>query len=281
VGLRLKMSFLKRIQSTLLSNRNSVTKTSKANYDIKHVRVYRWDPEKGEEPKLVTYSIPLKECGPMVLDALFKIKNEVDSTFVFRRSCREGICGSCAMNIDGKNRLACLTPLAGPKQTVTVYPLPYMYVIKDLAVDLSNFYAQHRAVKPWLIRSTPEGGKEGLQSKESRLKLDGLYECILCASCSTSCPSYWWNPEKYLGPAALLQAYRWIIDSRDEATMERLKFLDDEYKLYRCHSIGNCTRTCPKHLDPQAAIAKIKKLVESSPSKVMSITGKKAVAQAN
>ncbi|GJD12614.1 Succinate dehydrogenase [ubiquinone] iron-sulfur subunit [Galdieria sulphuraria] len=255
------MSFLKRLQTTLLSNRKTVTKNG-ANYDVKHVRVYRWDPEKGEEPKLVTYPIPLKECGPMVLDALFKIKNEVDST----------------LYLGGPNRLACLTPLAGPKQTVTVYPLPYMYVIKDLIVDLSNFYAQHRAVKPWLIRSTPPGGKEGLQSKESRLKLDGLYECILCASCSTSCPSYWWNPEKYLGPAALLQAYRWIIDSRDEGTMERLKFLDDDYKLYRCHSIGNCTRTCPKHLDPQAAISKIKALVESSPNKVMSITGKKAAA---
>eukprot|EP00871_Galdieria_phlegrea_P003309 jgi/Galph1/397/GphlegSOOS_G5239.1 len=245
------MSFLQRLQSTLLSSRSTVSHSP--SYDVKHVRVYRWDPEKKEEPKLVTYPIPLKECGPMVLDALFKIK--------MKRSCREGICGSCAMNIDGKNHLACLTPLAGPKQTVTVYPLPYMYVIKDLVVDLSNFYAQHRAVKPWLIRSTPEGGREGLQSKESRLKLDGLYECILCASCSAACPSYWWNPDKYLGPAALLQAYRWIIDSRDEGTMERLSFLNDEYKLYRCHSIGNCTRTCPKHLDPQLAISKIKNLV--------------------
>ncbi|KAL5990059.1 Succinate dehydrogenase [ubiquinone] iron-sulfur subunit 2, mitochondrial [Asimina triloba] len=215
--------------------------------------IYRWNPDDSAKPQLQDYQIDLNECGPMVLDALIKIKNEVDSTVTFRRSCREGICGSCAMNINGCNGLACLTKIDSSSSSATmITPLPHMYVIKDLVVDMTNFYNQYKSIEPWLKRKTPppQPGKEILQSKADRAKLDGMYECILCACCSTSCPSYWWNPELYLGPAALLHAHRWIEDSRDEYTDERLEAICDEFKLYRCHTILNCTRACPKGLNP-------------------------------
>ena len=197
----------------------------------------------------------------MVLDALLKIKNEMDSTLTFRRSCREGICGSCAMNIDGANTLACLARIDPATAKSKIYPLPHMYVVKDLVPDMTNFYAQHRLIEPWLRTDTPAPPKEWRQSHEDRQKLDGLYECILCACCSTSCPSYWWNGDRYLGPAALLQAYRWLIDSRDEGTGERLDNLEDPFRLYRCHTIMNCAKTCPKGLNPAKAIAEIKKMM--------------------
>eukprot|EP00741_Cyanophora_paradoxa_P022958 tig00021531_g22177.t1 len=225
---------------------------------IQFFEIYRWDPEKDEKPYLNTYAIDLNECGPMVLDALLKIKNELDPTLTFRRSCREGICGSCAMNINGTNTLACLARIDPEAQSSRVYPLPHMYVIKDLVPDLSNFWAQYKSIKPWL-QSDQKPEREHLQSKEDREKLDGMYECILCACCSTSCPSYWWNGDKYLGPAVLMQAYRWIADSRDTATEDRLAYLEDPFRLYRCHTIMNCTKTCPKGLNPGKAIASIKK----------------------
>jgi len=190
----------------------------------------------------------------MVLDALIKIKNEIDPTLTFRRSCREGICGSCAMNIAGTNTLACLSHIDTTTSVTKIYPLPHMHVVKDLVPDMFNFYEQYASIKPYLQRKTPGvKGKENLQSKENRAKLDGMYECILCACCSASCPSYWWASEKYLGPAVLQQAFRWIDDSRDEFTKERLEALDDAFKLYRCHSILNCSKTCPKHLNPGSA----------------------------
>ncbi|MCX7629325.1 MAG: succinate dehydrogenase iron-sulfur subunit [Geminicoccaceae bacterium] len=224
-------------------------------------KVYRWSPEEGRNPRLDTYVVDLDDCGPMVLDALIKIKSEIDSTLTFRRSCREGICGSCAMNIDGHNTLACTKAIEDIKGAVAIYPLPHMKVVKDLVVDLEGFWAQYESIEPWLKTRSPAPAKERLQSPEERAKLDGLYECILCACCSTSCPSYWWNGDRYLGPAVLLQAYRWIADSRDEATGERLEALEDPFKLYRCHTILNCTNTCPKGLNPAKAIAEIKKLI--------------------
>lgn len=225
-------------------------------------RVYRYDPDSGENPSVDTYEVDLEECGPMVLDALLKIKNEVDSTLTFRRSCREGICGSCSMNIDGTNTLACIKPIDEVCGDVKIYPLPHMKVVKDLVSDLSHFYAQYESIKPWIqTESPPPASSERLQSPEDREKLDGLYECILCACCSTSCPSYWWNGDKYLGPATLLQANRWIEDSRDENTGERLEALEDPFKLYRCHTIMNCTNTCPKGLNPAKAIGNIKKKI--------------------
>ncbi len=226
---------------------------------LKEFRIYRYDPESGANPRVDTYFVDLDECGPMVLNALIWIKDNIDSTLTFRRSCREGICGSCAMNIDGANTLACLKPIDEIEGPVRIYPLPHMQVVKDLVPDLTLFYAQHRLIEPWLKTETPEPDREWLQSKEDRARLDGLYECILCACCSTSCPSYWWNADRYLGPAALLQAWRWIVDSRDEATGERLDQLDDPFRLYRCHTILNCARVCPKGLNPARAIAKIKK----------------------
>ena len=228
---------------------------------ITRFKIYRWDPDKGENPRLDTYEVDRDKCGPMVLDALIKIKNEVDATFTFRRSCREGICGSCAMNIDGTNTLACIKPIDDVKGDVKVYPLPHLPVVKDLVSDLTNFYAQYASIKPWIQTRTPPPDRERLQSTEDRGKLDGLYECILCACCSTSCPSYWWNDDRYLGPAILLQSYRWLIDSRDEFTGERLDDLEDPFRLYRCHTIMNCTRTCPKSLNPAKAIGEIKKMM--------------------
>ena len=220
--------------------------------------IYRWDPDAGANPRIDTYTLDLDHCGPMILDALIKIKNEIDPTLTFRRSCREGVCGSCAMNINGGNTLACTRGMDEIKGTVKVYPLPHLPVIKDLVGDLTNFYAQYAQIEPWLHTVSAEPQKEWKQTPEDRAKLDGLYECILCASCSTACPSYWWNGDRYLGPAALLQAYRWLIDSRDEATGERLDGLEDPFRLYRCHTIMNCASACPKGLNPAKAIAEIK-----------------------
>ena len=228
---------------------------------LREFKIYRYDPDTEDNPRLDTYFVNLDDCGPMVLDALLWIKNNIDATLTLRRSCREGICGSCAMNIDGLNTLACTKGMEEIAGVVRVYPLPHMPVIKDLVPDLSTFYAQHRSVEPWLKTTTPAPRTEWLQSKEERNKLDGLYECILCACCSTSCPSYWWNGDKYLGPAVLLQAYRWLIDSRDEATGERLDNLEDPFRLYRCHTIMNCANACPKGLNPAKAIAEVKKMM--------------------
>ncbi len=225
-------------------------------------RIYRWNPDDGQNPRIDTYEVDMAACGPMVLDALLKIKNEIDPTLTLRRSCREGICGSCAMNIDGTNTLACICAVDSvAKGDVKIYPLPHMPVVKDLVPDLTHFYAQFASIKPWMRTQSAAPDRERLQSPEDRKKLDGLYECILCACCSTSCPSYWWNGDRYLGPAILLQAYRWIVDSRDEDTGARLDDLEDPFKLYRCHTIMNCARTCPKGLNPAKAIAEIKKLM--------------------
>ena len=230
--------------------------------NVKRFKIYRYDPDSGSNPRVDTYDVDLDTCGPMVLDALIKIKSEIDPTLTFRRSCREGICGSCSMNIDGGNTLACIKAISDVKGDVKVYPLPHMEVIKDLVPDMTNFYAQYASVKPWMQSDTPPPpDRERLQSKEDREQLEGLEECILCACCSTSCPSYWWNSDRYLGPAALLSAYRWIADSRDEATGERLDELEDPFKLYRCHTIMNCTNSCPKGLNPAKAITEIKKLI--------------------
>ena len=228
---------------------------------VKTFKVYRYDPDSGENPRLDSFEVDLDNCGPMVLDALIKLKNEVDATLTFRRSCREGVCGSCAFNIDGTNTLACTKYISDVKGDVKIYPLPHMPVIKDLVPDLSHAYAQYAAIEPWLKTTSPPPERERPQSPEERAKLDGLWECILCFCCTTSCPSYWWNGERYLGPAILLQDYRWIADTRDEATGERLDALEDPFRLYRCHTIMNCTRTCPKHLNPAKAIAEIKKLM--------------------
>ncbi len=228
--------------------------------------IYRWDPETGENPRIDTYRIDLDQCGPMVLDAIIYIKNKVDPTLTFRRSCREGICGSCAMNIDGTNTLACLKPIADVKGPVKINPLPHMPVVKDLVPDLKHVYAQYESIKPWLITQSPEPTRERLQSPEDADHLNGTdgkgpSACILCFCCSTSCPSYWWNGDRFLGPAILMQAYRWIADTRDESTGDRLDALEDPFKLYRCHTIMNCTNTCPKGLNPARAIAEIKKLM--------------------
>jgi succinate dehydrogenase / fumarate reductase iron-sulfur subunit len=229
---------------------------------VKSFRIYRYDPDSGANPVWDTYDVDVDACGPMVLDVLIHIKNTMDSTLTFRRSCREGVCGSCAMNIGGRNTLACTHGWEEvPGKEVQISPLPHMPVMKDLVPDLTQFYAQYASIEPWLHTETPEPQKEWLQSPEDREKLDGLYECILCACCTTSCPSYWWNQDKYLGPATLLQSYRWLIDSRDEATGERLDALEDPFKLYRCHTIMNCAQVCPKGLNPAKAIAEVKKML--------------------
>ncbi len=224
-------------------------------------RVYRWNPDDSQNPRLDTYWVDRDKCGPMVLDALIKIKNEIDPSLTFRRSCREGICGSCSMNIDGTNGLACLRGMDEIGGAVKIYPLPHMSVVKDLVPDLTNFFAQHRSIEPWLKTDTPAPPKEWRQSREDREKLDGLYECILCACCSASCPSYWWNSDRFLGPAILLQAFRWIADSRDEATGDRLDNLEDPFRIYRCHTILNCAKACPKGLSPAQAIAALRRLM--------------------
>ena len=232
--------------------------------ETREFQVYRWDPDKGDNPRLDIYHVDLKNCGPMVLDAVIKIKNETDSTLTFRRSCREGICGSCAMNIDGVNTLACTKPIAEIRGKIRIFPLPHMPVVKDLVSDLTQFFQQLASVEPWLKTDESTGLTERAQTVVERKQLDGAYECILCACCSTSCPSYWWNSDRYLGPAALLQAYRWIVDSRDNATADRLEQLDDSFKLYRCHTIMNCTNACPKGLNPAKAIGQIKKMISGS-----------------
>jgi len=229
--------------------------------NVRTVKIYRWNPDDGQNPHVDTYEIDMDTCGPMVLHALIKIKDEVDATLTFRRSCREGVCGSCAMNIDGRNTLACTKPMDEIDGVIEIFPLPHTDVVKDLVPDLTNFYAQYASIEPWLHTETPTPEKEWKQSEEDRALLDGLYECILCASCSTSCPSYWWNGDRYLGPASLLQAYRWLIDSRDEAAGDRLDNLEDPFRLYRCHTIMNCTNTCPKDLNPAKAIASIKQMM--------------------
>jgi succinate dehydrogenase / fumarate reductase iron-sulfur subunit len=226
--------------------------------DEREYRIYRYNPEDGNNPRIDTYFVDVEDCGPMVLDALIWIKNKIDPTLTFRRSCREGVCGSCSMNIDGTNGLACTRGMDEIKGTIRIYPLPHMPVIKDLVPDLTVFYAQYASIEPWLKTATAAPEKEWRQSHQDRAKLDGLYECILCACCTTSCPSYWWNGDRYLGPAALLQARRWLIDSRDEATGQRLDELEDPFRLYRCHTILNCSKACPKGLNPAQAIAEIK-----------------------
>ncbi|MCY4311590.1 MAG: succinate dehydrogenase iron-sulfur subunit [Rhodospirillaceae bacterium] len=228
---------------------------------VKKFKIYRYDPDDHRNPRLDSYEINLDDCGPMVLDAVIKIKNEVDSTLAFRRSCREGVCGSCAFNIGGTNTLACTSFINDYKGDIAIYPLPHMPVVKDLVPDLSQAYAQLASVEPWLKTKTSAPERERLQSPEDRERLDGLWECVLCFSCSTSCPSYWWNGDRYLGPAVLLQAYRWLADTRDEFAGERLDNLEDPFRLYRCHTIMNCTRTCPKNLNPAKAIAEIKKMM--------------------
>ncbi len=226
--------------------------------NVRRFRVYRYDPDSGNNPRIDTFEVDMDTCGPMVLDALIKIKDEMDSTLTFRRSCREGVCGSCAFNIDGTNTLACTKPLSEIRGDVKIYPLPHMPVIKDLVCDLNQPYAQYKAIEPWIQADTPAPNRERLQSEEERAKLDGMWECILCFCCQTSCPSYWWNGERYMGPAVLLQANRWIQDSRDEATGKRLDELDDPFRVFRCHTIMNCTNTCPKSLNPGKAIGEIK-----------------------
>ncbi|MDH4385383.1 MAG: succinate dehydrogenase iron-sulfur subunit [Caulobacter sp.] len=229
---------------------------------VKTFKIYRYDPEGSANPRWDTYDVDVDACGPMLLDVLIHIKNEIDPTLTFRRSCREGVCGSCSMNIGGRNTLACTKGWDEvPGKEITISPLPSMPVVKDLVPDLTMFYAQYASIEPWLHTETPEPQKEWRQAPEDRAKLDGLYECILCACCTTSCPSYWWNGERYLGPATLLQSYRWLIDSRDEATGERLDALDDPFKLYRCHTIMNCAQVCPKGLNPALAIAEVKKML--------------------
>jgi succinate dehydrogenase / fumarate reductase iron-sulfur subunit len=243
--------------------KNSVVKhsprlTSKGD-DFLRVEIYRTNPESSENPHIDTFDIPKDECGSMILDVLLKIKNDLDGSLTFRRSCREGVCGSCAMNVNGKNTLACTKSLSEYEgKTLKIYPLPHMDVVKDLVVDMTHFYQQYASIKPWLENSK-NPVRERLQSESQRAALNEIYDCVLCACCSTSCPSYWWNSNRYLGPAVLLQAYRFIVDSRDENTDERLVALDESFKLYRCHTIMNCVDTCPKGLNPAKAISEIKK----------------------
>jgi len=239
-------------------------KTWKTDADAKRIKrlaIYRYDPEAGDNPRLDTFEVDLDDCGPMILDALIKIKNEIDPTLTFRRSCREGVCGSCSMNIDGTNWLACTRSISDTSDPATIYPLNHLTVIKDLVPDLTHLYAQYASIQPWLQTTTPAPDRERLQSPEDRRKLDGYYDCILCFCCTAGCPSHWWNGDRFLGPAVLLQAWRWLADSRDEATGQRLDNLEDPFRLYRCHTILNCTRTCPKGLNPGKAIASIKKMI--------------------
>jgi succinate dehydrogenase / fumarate reductase iron-sulfur subunit len=223
-------------------------------------KIYRYDPDKDEKPRMQDYDVPLDPHDRMLLDALVRIK-EQDDSLSLRRSCREGVCGSDAININGKNGLACITKLADLKEPVVLRPLPGLPVIRDLIVDMTQFFKQYHSIRPYLINDDPPPEKERLQSPQEREELDGLYECILSACCSTSCPSFWWNPDKFVGPAGLLQAYRFIADSRDQATAERLDDLEDPYRLFRCHSIMNCVEACPKNLNPTRAIGKIKELM--------------------
>lgn len=221
--------------------------------------IYRFDPEQGKEPLMQSYEVPVDKPGMKLLDCLNYIKWHLDGTLTYRRSCAEGVCGSDGMNINGVNGLACITPVEGLKQPIVVYPLPSMPVIRDLVVDTTHFFDQYRSIKPWLQTTTPVPEHERLQTPAERAELDGMYECILCACCTTSCPSWWWNGDRFLGPSVLLQADRWLKDSRDEAADERLDQLEDAYKLYRCHQIMNCAAACPKELNPTRAIDHIKR----------------------
>ncbi len=229
--------------------------------DIRRVYVYRYNPDKKDNPRIDIFELDTADCGPMVLDALIKIKNEIDSTLTFRRSCREGVCGSCSMNVNGTNTLACTKSMNDLRGEIHIYPLPHMKVVKDLVPDLTHAYKQYAQIEPWLKTGDSIPEKEQLQSPEEREKLDGLWECILCFCCSAGCPSYWWNSDKFLGPATLLQSYRWVADSRDNHTNGRLENLEDPFKMYRCHTILNCTTTCPKDLNPGKAIAELKKSI--------------------
>ena len=223
-----------------------------------HLQIYRYSPEDGQPPYMQDYRITPDPADRKLLDVLIRIKT-IDDSLSFRRSCREGVCGSDALNINGRNGLACLTPIEGLREPVLIRPLPGLPVIRDLVVDMTQFFAHCHSIKPYLINDTPPPERERLQTPEQRERLDGLYECILCACCSTFCPSFWWNPSKFIGPAGLLQAYRFIADSRDTATAERLDYLDDVYKLYRCRTIMNCTEVCPKGLSPSHAIEQIRR----------------------
>jgi succinate dehydrogenase / fumarate reductase iron-sulfur subunit len=223
--------------------------------------IYRYDPDKDTQPRMQKLQVTLQPFDRMLLDALIRIKAEVDDSLSLRRSCREGVCGSDAMNINGKNGLACVTNMRDLKEPIVLRPIPGLPVIRDLIVDMSQFFKQYESIKPYLINDESPPEKERLQSPAEREELNGLYECILCACCSTACPSFWWNPDKFVGPAGLLQAYRFIADSRDKATNERLDNLNDPYRLFRCHTIMNCVDVCPKHLNPTLAIGKIKELM--------------------
>ena len=246
------------IKGNSYSNVDLLDEQSQQNHDIRVINVYRWSGDENTPPQIDRFEIDVKKAGTMVLDILNQIKAELDPSLTFRKSCREGVCGSCAMNIDGVNTLACQKNIEECSDVINIYPLPHMKVIKDLVVDLKKAFEQFKSIKPWLSKKSPNNKKENYQSIEDRDKLDGMWECVMCFSCSTSCPSYWWNEDKYLGPAVLLQANRWIQDSRDEEKKERLNELDDSFKLYRCHSIMNCTNSCPKGLNPAKAIAEIK-----------------------
>ena len=246
------------IKGNSYSNVDLLDEQSQQNHDIRVINVYRWSGDENTPPQIDRFEIDVKKAGTMVLDILNQIKAELDPSITFRKSCREGVCGSCAMNIDGVNTLACQKNIEECSDVINIYPLPHMKVLKDLVVDLKKAFEQFKSIKPWLSKKTPNNKKENYQSIEDRDKLDGMWECVMCFSCSTSCPSYWWNEDKYLGPAVLLQANRWIQDSRDEEKKERLNELDDSFKLYRCHSIMNCTNSCPKGLNPAKAIAEIK-----------------------
>ena len=249
-------------KNSVIKGKSKIHKASAEAKRIKNFKIYRYDPDSGDNPRYDTFAVDLDNCGPMMLDALIKMKSEQDSSLTFRRSCREGICGSCSMNINGTNTLACIKAIEDVKGDVRITPLPHMEVIKDLVTDFTHFFAQYASIEPWLKTVTPApSGKERLQSPDDRAKLDGLSECVLCACCSAACPSYWWNSDKFLGPAILLQAYRWLADSRDEMTGERLDELEDPFRLYRCHTIMNCSNACPKGLNPAKAIAEIKKML--------------------
>uniref|UniRef100_A0A7I4Y382 Succinate dehydrogenase [ubiquinone] iron-sulfur subunit, mitochondrial n=2 Tax=Haemonchus contortus TaxID=6289 RepID=A0A7I4Y382_HAECO len=258
-------------QTVMYASCAALSTSKPAGKRMKTFEIYRWNPEKkGSKPEMQKYEVDLDDCGSMVLDALLKIKSEQDPTFTFRRSCREGICGSCAMNIAGENNLACTLKIdTDLSKTTKIYPLPHMYVIKDLVPDLSLFFEQYRSIQPWLQKNEKLtlGEKQMFQSADERARIDGLYECILCACCSSSCPSYWWNADKYLGPAVLMQAYRWIVDSRDDYARERLARIHDAYSAFKCHTIMNCTKTCPKHLNPARAIGEIKSLLTGMKNK--------------
>ncbi len=228
--------------------------------DKRTFEIYRYDPDKDAKPYMQTFEIELEGTERMLLDALMKLK-KVDDSISYRRSCREGVCGSDAMNINGKNGLACLTNMQTLPQKITLRPLPGLPVVRDLIVDMSQFFKQYHSIKPYIVNETVAPEKERLQSQEDREELNGLYECILCACCSTSCPSFWWNPDKFVGPAGLLAAYRFIADTRDQVRDERLDNLEDPYRLFRCHTIMNCVDVCPKGLNPTKAIGKIKDML--------------------